>query len=280
MNKYKLTEETITATGGAVLHRIQAAVDFKLADGTTVPAGSRGGWLENEENLSQAGEAWVYGDARVYGKACVSGNARVYGSAEVYDDAKVYGNAKVDGGARVYGAAEVYGDSSVYGNADVYGNARVYGNAQVDGDALVCGNAEVRGGARVYDGARVYGSASVNGAAEVIDEAQVYGNAQVGGDARVDGRAEVCGEAQVKDTNDYSVFKNVWSSGRWFTYTRSNGMWTVGCFRGTGDELIAKAYKDSELSGKCYEAIVRVQEAIDRERNVHAEKNGDMDDPK
>ena len=41
-------------------------------------------------------------------------------------------------------------------------------------------------------------------------------------------------------------------------------MWKVGCFRGTGDELIAKAYKDSELSGRCYEAIVRAQEAIDR----------------
>lgn len=45
MNKYKLTEETITAHGGAVLHRIQAVADFKLADGTTVPAGARGGWI-------------------------------------------------------------------------------------------------------------------------------------------------------------------------------------------------------------------------------------------
>ena len=42
----------------------------------------------------------------------------------------------------------------------------------------------------------------------------------------------------------------------WFTYTRSNKMWKVGCFYGSGDELIKKAYADSELSGKCYEAIV------------------------
>ena len=40
-------------------------------------------------------------------------------------------------------------------------------------------------------------------------------------------------------------------------------MWTVGCFRGTGDELIAKAYNDSEKSGRCYEAIVKAQEAIE-----------------
>ena len=286
MNKYKLTEETITAPGGAVLHRIQAVVDLKIADGTTVPAGARGGWIENEENLSQTGEAWVYDDARVYGKACVSGNARIYGGAEVYDDARVYGNARVDGGARVYGAAEVYGDSSVYGNADVYGNARVCGSAQVDGNATVCDNAEVRDDACIYENALVCGHAVVHENALVHWNAIVYGNAVVSGhakvcgDAMVYGRAVVCGDARVNDTNDYAVFKNACGSGRWFTYTRSNGMWTVGCFRGTGDELIAKAYTDSELSGKCYEAIVRAQEAVDRALNAHAEKNGDMDDPK
>ena len=41
-------------------------------------------------------------------------------------------------------------------------------------------------------------------------------------------------------------------------------MWAVGCFRGTGDELIAKAYMDGEVSGQCYEAIVRAQEAIEK----------------
>ena len=76
--------------------------------------------------------------------------------------------------------------------------------------------------------------------------------------AAVRGDAEVCGDA------DYTVLKNSWSSGRWFTYTRSNRMWKVGCFYGTGESLIAKAYKDSELSGKCYEEIVRAVEAIYR----------------
>ena len=84
------------------------------------------------------------------------------------------------------------------------------------------------------------------------------------GEAWVCGEARVCGEAEVKDYHDYAVFKNTWSSGRWFTYTRSNKMWAVGCFLGTGDELVEKAYKDSKLSGQCYEAIVRAQEAIDK----------------
>ena len=115
-----------------------------------------------------------------------------------------------------------------------------------------CGEAWVYGEARVYGEALVYGNALVCG------EARVYGNALVCGEALV------CGNAKVKDYHDYSVFKNTWSSGRWFTYTRSDKMWAVGCFRGTGDELVAKAYKDSKLSGQCYEAIVRAQEAIDK----------------
>ena len=104
------------------------------------------------------------------------------------------------------------------------------------------------------------------------DDAWVSDDAWVYGDALVNGNAEVSGNAEVKGIRDYAVFKNGWSSGRWFTYTRSNRMWRVGCFRGTGEELIAKAHKDSELSGKCYEAIVRAQEAIDRAID---EKEGD-----
>jgi hypothetical protein len=40
-------------------------------------------------------------------------------------------------------------------------------------------------------------------------------------------------------------------------------MWTVGCFHGTGEELIRKAYADSELAGRCYEAVVKAVEQIE-----------------
>ena len=179
MKKYELTDETIRLDEGTVLHRIRAARDFTLADGTPVRKGDLGGWIERESNLSHLGGAWVYGEAKVCGKAWVYDEASVCGKAWVYDEASVYGSARV------------------------------------------CGSAEVYGSARV------------------------------------------CGSAEVASSEDYAVFKNTWSSFRWFTYTRSNRMWRVGCFHGTGEELIAKAYKDSELSGRCYEAIVRAQEAID-----------------
>ena len=90
------------------------------------------------------------------------------------------------------------------------------------------------------------------------------GNAWVYADAMVYGNARVSGDAEVSSSKDYIVFKNTWSSFRWFTYTKSNKMWKVGCFYGTGQELIEKAYQDSEQSGKCYEAYVNLVSELEK----------------
>ena len=165
--KYKLTEETIAVTD-RILYRIEALKDFN-----DVKQGDKGGFIENEKNLSQSDDCWVYDNA------------------------------------------EVFGEAKVHNNAKVYDNAKVSGNAVVFGDAEVCGNAEV------------------------CDNAEIRGNAIVANDS------------------DYIVFRNWWSSGRYFTWTKSNNMWKVGCFYGSGRQLINKAYMDSELSGTEYERIVR-----------------------
>ena len=112
------------------------------------------------------------------------------------------------------------------------------------------------------------GNAWVYGNAKVFGDAKVYGNAEVHGNAWVCGNAEVCGNAKVYGNADYITFKNWWSSGRWFTWTRSNNKWKVGCFFGTGAELIAKAYKDSEKCGREYERVVKyVQSILEDENN-------------
>ena len=98
----------------------------------------------------------------------------------------------------------------------------------------------------------------LGGYIEKEDNLSFYGNAWVSGNARVFGNALVSGNA------DYIVFKNHWSSGRYFTYTKSNKMWRVGCFYGTGQELIKKAYQDSEVSGKHYEAYVEFVEKLEK----------------
>lgn len=88
MKKFELISEFVTNVFGKKLFRIKALVAFG-----DVSAGELGGFVEKEENLSNNGDAWVYGDARVYGDAQVSGNAQVYGDARVSGDARVYGDA-------------------------------------------------------------------------------------------------------------------------------------------------------------------------------------------
>ncbi len=159
------------------------------------------------------------------------------------------------------GWIESYKNLSQEDNAWVYGNATVYGNAVVRGNSWVGGNATVYGDAKVYGDAWVYGDAIVRGNATVGENAIVYGDAWVCGDATVYGNA------------DYIVFKNWWSSGRYFTWTRSNNKWQVGCFHGTGEELVAKAYKDGEKSGREYERVVKYVESILKEENDNGNRN-------
>ena len=230
--KYKLTEETINI-GGTALYRIEALRDFG-----DVKKGDKGGFIEKEENLSQSDDCWVYDNAMVYGNARVCENAVVCGYARVYDNARVYNNAVVGGKAVVYGNAVVDWYAVIYGNAEVYDNA------------VVGGNAEIRGNAVVYRNAKV------------CDDSLVRDNAKVCGNAEVFGHAAICGDTLITSNSDYIVFKNWWSSGRYFTWTKSNNMWKVGCFHGTGKELIEKAYKDSEISGREYERVVKYVESI------------------
>ena len=87
-------------------------------------------------------------------------------------------------------------------------------------------------------------------------------NLSQSGNAWVSGNAKVSGDAEVSKSSDYAVYKNTWSSMRYFTWTRSNDKWRVGCFFGTGEELIEKAYKDSKLSGDCYKAVVELRNKL------------------
>ena len=250
MKKYKFTEETIYVDG-RTLYRIEALKDF-----SDVKKGNKGGFIENESNLSQRGDCWVYDDAMV------CGNAEVYDDAKVYEFAIVQGNAQVYGHASVRGNAKVCGNAVVSGNANVYGYTMVYGNAIINGNAIVYHNAQVYGNAKVFENAEVSFDAKVYDDAKVYEYAMVQGNAKVYGNAEIRTNACIYGDAVIDSIGDYIVFKNFWSSGRSFTWTRSNDMWKVGCFYGTGEELIKKAYKESEISGREYERIVKYVETI------------------
>ena len=159
-------------------------------------------------------------------------------------------NLSQEGNCWVYDNAKVYSNAKVLDNAAIVDNALVFGNARISNNAVIFGNALVADVAKVYNNARIYGNA------------EIYGDAQVFGIAIVYSYAKILGNAIVTSHTDYIIFKNWWSSGRIFTWTRSNNMWKVGCFYGAGEELIKKAYEDSELSGREYKRVVDYVESI------------------
>jgi bacterial transferase hexapeptide repeat protein len=239
MQKYKLIESTAIEYEGHKLYRIEALRDF-----ANVKKGDRGGYVETENNLSHEGNCWIYNDAKVYGRARVFEDALIWRNSEVFNHAEVYGKAQI------WDNAEVHGYSKVYDNAEVTDRAQVFGLAKVFGNATLSNQAEVYAEAQVYGKAQVYGNA------------MVYGFVKVYGSAAVGNNAEIKGVAEISKTRDYYVGKNIWSSGRYFTYTRSNRMWAVGCFYGTSKELIDKANLDTLVSGREYERIVNYVEAM------------------
>lgn len=94
-----LTNDTVTVNG-RTFYRIVALKDFGL-----IKAGTLGGYIESEDNLSHEGEAWVYENTYVGGNAKIHGNAYVFGNASVHGNttcisnkAKVYEYIAIIGG--------------------------------------------------------------------------------------------------------------------------------------------------------------------------------------
>lgn len=234
ITKYKIREDLYKSVNGHTVYRIEALKNF-----SRVQKGDLGGWIEKEDNLSQEGTCWVYKEAAVFQNAHVTGNAIVSGHAKVFGHAMVTDNVIVCCHAQIFGCAILQNDVSVYDKAKIHGNAKISNNAQIYNNV------------DVYDNAYVYGNAFI------FDKVKIYDNVKLHGYVEIYGNIHICGNAEIKSITDFYVGNNTWSSGRYFVYTRSNKMWKVGCFYGTSEELIEKAYKDSDLSGRNYERVVK-----------------------
>ncbi|ACS51506.1 phage related protein [Bartonella grahamii as4aup] len=114
--KFALTNET-RVFGNHTLYRIQALKDF--AD---IKAGTLGGFIEKESNLSHDGNCWVYDEALVFKNGHVYENARVFGKAIIYDNAYVYDNARVYENARIANNVHVFENANIHGIAVIREN--------------------------------------------------------------------------------------------------------------------------------------------------------------
>ena len=194
--------------------------------------GVLGGFIESEANLSQEGDCWVAENAAVY------------------DNSKVMDNAWVEGSARIYGNSIICENCSIKGSPIII-SSEIRGNSRVAGEALI-------------NYSSLYNCASVMGNAE-LSYVRVFGLSTIKDFATVtntdiEGDACISGKVWIKNDLDYTVIKNFWSSGRIITYTRPNRMWRTGCFLGTGEELIKKAYNDSKEKGEQFKLLVEYVE--------------------
>jgi hypothetical protein len=129
-------------------HQIKALRDIthSATGDVTVRAGELGGYVENADNLSHNGNAWIYNDgSKAIGDSRITDNAQIRGASTIEDRVKVSGNADVN-------------NSTLTEDVQVSDKARV-DNTQLSGEKHVKGEKLVRGGT----GADNYGNLNSNG---------------------------------------------------------------------------------------------------------------------
>ena len=186
-DKFRLTNEKMIYNGHT-LYRIQALADIPVermfVKPKVIKAGTLGGWVESEFNLSILDSSWIADEAKVYGDASVDGGALIAENAEVFDFAEVSGGTHVCGNAKIYG------------NAVVYGSALIRGNARIFDDAIIVGSCYISDNAMINEKAVILKS-------EVKEYAHICGHARVADEICVRGQVVACGTATLDYTTLY-----------------------------------------------------------------------------
>lgn len=169
--KYELTGKTMFfGQNNRLLHRIRCVRDIDHY----AKAGTLGGWVESEKNLSQEGNCWIYEDAKVMDNAVVSENAKIYGETEIGGNTQIYGDAMVDGKGQV----RIFGeDIKIHGKAELSleeGSA-ISDSIEIADYVDINGYVNFYGRNKLKGHSRVYGHVGLNGVS-MSGYASIYGN--------------------------------------------------------------------------------------------------------
>ena len=138
--KYEITNIEMN-WNGHILHRIKALKDFTLINGKEIHKGDLGGWIENENNLSQEGLCWIYEECKMYenarrsGNSIGYGNSQQFGNSQQYDCSRQFGHSCQSGYSKQFGYSQQFGHSKQLDNAKSYSTMRESGfsiNRSVD----------------------------------------------------------------------------------------------------------------------------------------------------
>lgn len=138
MNKYRLSDASRSFSyqdngekRHVTLRQIVALQDFH-----DVQAGTLGGWVEDEQVLSQQGNCWIYDEnSMVFGGSRIADSARISQPCTIYDGVDISGHAWVDG-------AEICRGARLSGNVLVQ-RSRVSGECLLGDDARILNGSEI-----------------------------------------------------------------------------------------------------------------------------------------
>ena len=152
MKKYELLKDDTIQLANKTLYRIKAIKNFG-----GIKAGTLGGYIQSEDNLSHDGNAWVRDNAVVCDKAIVRDSAVICCDAEIRDNAVIRDNAWICNNARICDNAIIRDSAWICNNARIRDNAIIRDSAMIRGNAEICDNAIIRDSAMIRGNARICG---------------------------------------------------------------------------------------------------------------------------
>jgi len=202
MKKYKLLLDDYTTirfkSKEIKLFRIEALLFIN----DDVQKGDKGGFVQNENNLDQSDESWIFDDAKVFNNARIFDSGKVMGNAIISDYSRVFQSARVMRNAIVTGSSSIYGSSTVYYNseiskgAEIFGQARVGGNARIE-NSIVCGSAKITQNAKIRDRCYISGRSIILGTPTII-------NSRISDDVKISSDIKLL-DATINRDNSYMV---------------------------------------------------------------------------
>lgn len=111
MKKYEIIKTDYIEYKNRKLFRIKAIRNFSY-----IRKGELGGYVQNENNLSHAGECWAFDNSKILDNAIVKDNA------QICDDVILQDNAIVEDNAFIAGTMSIKDDVIIKGDAQINGN--------------------------------------------------------------------------------------------------------------------------------------------------------------
>ena len=131
---------------GEKLYRIKALKDFK-----DIKKGDLGGWVSNENNLSQYGNCWIYDEAKCTGNSRMYGNSAMYEYSEMHDNSIMHEYSEMHDNSSMYGNSIMYGDSKMHDYSEMHGDSAMHDNSIMHDDSAMYDYSEMHDNSRMYN---------------------------------------------------------------------------------------------------------------------------------